>query len=346
MLNLTGIPSLDLLIGLAFIYLLLSLLCSAIQESIAGILNLRAKVLEKGIRNMLTGSTARPEGGEEGLVTGIWTHRLMQSLFKDKLVLGGKRKPSYIPPRTFALALFDTIDPEAAQPTIGPPAPGKTVPTVTPKSSHDVLAALRASVSDLPPAASGALLPLIDEARGDIDRARHNVEDWFDNTMARVSGWYKRQAQLILCVIALAVTIGLNADTLIIGQTLWKNDAVRSAVVGAATKQGGTGTTAPGSTTDLNKSANDVSAVQKLGVPMGWSQVARDPRHLAAKHWPGKLLGWFLTFAALSLGAPFWFDTLSRLSRLRSSGKPETPLPASGRGQPNERINPPPDRAL
>ena len=48
--------------------------------------------------------------------------------------------------------------------------------------------------------------------------------------------------------------------------------------------------------------------------------------------------GWLLTIAAISLGAPFWFDTLSRLSRLRSTGKPETPLPASGRGQTNERI--------
>jgi hypothetical protein len=48
--------------------------------------------------------------------------------------------------------------------------------------------------------------------------------------------------------------------------------------------------------------------------------------------------GWLLTVLALSLGAPFWFDTLSRLSRLRGSGKPETPLPASGRGQPGERV--------
>jgi hypothetical protein len=334
-LNLTGVASLDLLIGLAFIYLLLSLLCSAVQEAIAGMLNLRAKMLEKGIRNMLAGSP----NATTGLPADIWSHALMKSLFK------GNRKPSYVPPRTFALALLDTINPEASQPAVGPPAPGTTVPSVAHKSSHDVLAALRESISTLPEPAKNALLPLIDEARGDIDRARHNIEDWFDNSMARVSGWYKRQAQLILCVIALVVTIGLNADTLIMGQTLWKNDAVRSAVVGAATKQGGPGTTAPASTTDLNKAADDVSAVRKLGVPMGWSEAARDPRHLPGKHWPGKVLGWFLTFAALSLGAPFWFDTLSRLARLRNSGKPETPLPASGRGQPNERINPPPDRA-
>jgi hypothetical protein len=50
------------------------------------------------------------------------------------------------------------------------------------------------------------------------------------------------------------------------------------------------------------------------------------------------LSGWLLTILAVTLGAPFWFDTLGRLSRLRSSGKPETPLPATGSGKPNERI--------
>ena len=45
---------------------------------------------------------------------------------------------------------------------------------------------------------------------------------------------------------------------------------------------------------------------------------------------------------AISLGAPFWFDTLGRLSRLRSSGKPETPLPATGSGKATERILTPP----
>jgi hypothetical protein len=50
------------------------------------------------------------------------------------------------------------------------------------------------------------------------------------------------------------------------------------------------------------------------------------------------IAGWLLTIGAISLGAPFWFDTLSRFSRLRSSGKPEQPLPASAYGKPGERV--------
>jgi hypothetical protein len=335
--DLTGIPALDLLIGLSFIYLLLSLLCSAIQETIAGVFKLRAKNLEQGLRNMLDGCPDKSDD-VNALANRIWSQPLMKTLFK------GKRKPSYVPPRAFALSLLDTINPDAAKPTVGAAPAGGSVPTVAHKSSQDVLAALRQSATGLPQPAQGAVVRLIDEARGDIDRARHNIEDWFDDTMARVSGWYKRKAQIILCVIALFVTVILNADSLIIGQTLWKNDAVRSAVVSAATKQGGPGTTTPPTTADLNSTAKNVNDVEKLGVPMGWNKAARDPRHLDGKHWPGKVLGWFLTFAALSLGAPFWFDTLSRLSRLRNSGKPETPLPASGRGLPTERVPAPADR--
>jgi len=93
--------------------------------------------------------------------------------------------------------------------------------------------------------------------------------------------------------------------------------------------------------TDLNTAADAVDGVVKLGVPMGWPKAADDPRHVSFGSWRDGLhavVGWTLTIIAMALGAPFWFDTLSRLSRLRSSGKPETPLPAPGRGQPNERV--------
>ena len=160
--------------------------------------------------------------------------------------------------------------------------------------------------------------------------------------MARVSGWYKRKAQLILCLIALVVTVALNANTLTMGERLWKDPAVRAAVVQQATSSDVTGQT-PGSTPKerLDNAADNVDSVAKLGVPLGWSKNHEDPRHVSLtdlKSWVRVLGGWLLTFVAVSLGAPFWFDTLSRLSRLRNSGKPETPLPASGRGLPNERI--------
>src|SRR4029079_17989566 len=126
--------------------------------------------------------------------------------------------------------------------------------------------------------------------------------------------------------------ITINANTLTMGERLWKDPAVRGAVVGQATSV----SDSTRGSTDLNTAADAVDGVVKLGVPMGWPKAADDPRHVSFGSWRDGLhavVGWTLTIIAMALGAPFWFDTLSRLSRLRSSGKPETPLPAPGRGQ-------------
>ena len=50
-------------------------------------------------------------------------------------------------------------------------------------------------------------------------------------------------------------------------------------------------------------------------------------RHDVRLEWgPLSLLGWLITALAVKLGAPFWFDLLSTLVKMRASGKPaETP---------------------
>jgi hypothetical protein len=40
------------------------------------------------------------------------------------------------------------------------------------------------------------------------------------------------------------------------------------------------------------------------------------------------MFGWLLTAIAVSLGAPFWFDVLRRVSNIRNSG----PVPERGEG--------------
>jgi hypothetical protein len=353
--DLTGLPALDLAIGLAFIYLLLSLLASAVQEVIAGWLAMRAATLEKGLRNMLETDSGLPPGAAslppgpdapaQNLVDNLYAHPLIRSMYKQSwwplhrrgrgegTAWANGRLPSYIAPRSFALALFDTLAPNASSPDEDGKVP----------ESHDVIATVRGELvtMNIPAGVKHRLVTILDDARGDIDSFRQGLEAWFDDSMARVSGWYKRKTQLILLVLAVIVTVGVNANTLTIGERLWKDEHVRAAVVQRATSSDVTGKTAGATAKErLDNAANDVDSVAKLGVPIGWSGNGDDPRHVNFDDgkWIRVLGGWFLTFAAISLGAPFWFDTLSRLSRLRSSGKPETPLPASGRGQPAERV--------
>jgi hypothetical protein len=324
-------------------------LASAVQEAIAGLLAWRAANLEQGLRNMLAQGSV-PAAGD--IINKFYDHRLIRTLYKEgswphlsRASRPLKRKsrgpntpwkngrlPSYISPRSFALALMDTVAPNARKSENG-----------TVSESHDLIAKMRKEIKgagEIPNGAKDALISLLDDARGDIDAFRQRLEAWFDDTMARASGWYKRKAQLVLCILAAFIAVGLNANTLTIGERLWKDPAVRAAVVEQATSPEVTGQT-PGKDAKerLNNAANNVDDVAKLGIPIGWTSDESDPRHVDfGDNWIPIVGGWFLTFAAISLGAPFWFDTLSRLSRLRNSGKPETPLPASGRGQPDERV--------
>lgn len=48
-----GLPILEVTIGLSFVYLLLALICTAVNETIAGMTRRRACFLEKGINSLL-----------------------------------------------------------------------------------------------------------------------------------------------------------------------------------------------------------------------------------------------------------------------------------------------------
>lgn len=144
-----------------------------------------------------------------------------------------------------------------------------------------------------------------------LDGFRAQVEHAFDDAMERASGWYKRKVQVMVVILAAAVAIGGNVDSVRIANRLWNDAPLRAAVAAKAADQ-----------VDSQKAADAVDQVHQLQLPLGWG-AANAPKGIgeAALRIPG----WLITIAALSLGAPFWFDLLSRLVRLRGSGVPEPP---------------------
>jgi hypothetical protein len=93
-----GSTILEVAIGLLFVYLLLSLLCSAVAEYIEAKFNNRAKYLKEGITLLLNETT----GGGVDLAAQLYAHGLVRPFYRD-----GTKLPSYIPARTFALALWN-----------------------------------------------------------------------------------------------------------------------------------------------------------------------------------------------------------------------------------------------
>lgn len=276
-----GSTIIDVAIGLIFIYFLLSMISSQINELIAGWLRWRAKDLEKGVRHLL----ADPD-----LANKVWNHRLIQGL-------AGKegRAPSYIPANTFALALFDAIVPEGNQPT--------------------AIQALRAQVAKMPDySVKPALLSMMDAASQNMVETRVAVEKWFDAAMDRVTGVYKRRMQYLTLLVALLVTFIVGADSIAIANSLWHEPALRAAVAGAAqTSQAATGAAVP--TSPSQAIQDTVSTLSQLSLPIGWSAFPQD-----AWGWVQKVVGLLLTTLAVSLGAPFWYDLLKNVANLRSSG--------------------------
>lgn len=309
--NLSGSAALDVLIGLFFMYFLLSIVCSAINEGIAGIFSLRAKYLERGVRTLFVRDTN---------VREFYSHWRVRALMKPPgRIFRAPRKPSYLPSRTFALTLLDTF------------APPDDV-----AESHDLIARATRAVGPAPDDAEsrarpteivrGLLRDALEESRGDDDRFRAVLERSFDDTMERATGWYKRRIQLILFLLAVTLVGVMNADSFAVAQRLWKDDALRAAVVAQANnvvKAGG----ADCAKTDTNEPRTDAAAkcinqVNQYGLPLGWTH-ATSPHSFAGGF--GKLLGLLVTAFALTLGAPFWFDLLGKVAHIRGSGPPPEP---------------------
>lgn len=182
------------------------------------------------------------------------------------------------------------------------------------------LAQVATAVEQLPDALRKPLAVFVRDATGNLERFRGNLERWFDDAMDRVSGFYKRKVQLAVLAYAILVTAALNIDSVAFATRLWTDDLVRSAAVAAAERQ--QQDPASGATRLLEE-------VKELNLPLGWSSAdpLRDPPSGVAG-WLLKLLGLAVTVLALSLGAPFWFDLLSRVARLRSTGPPPPPASA------------------
>ncbi len=295
-----GSEVLEVAIGVVFVYLLLSLICSAISELMSRAFAMRSSNLEDAIRNLL----ADPSRAE-----ALYNHPLISGLAKrGKFDLRVRRagKPSYIPSRAFALALFDVVTDESAQ--------------------AQTLEQVRASVATLPRDLQRPLLNLIDAADGTLAGARKNVEAWFDDAMERASGWYKRKIELVVLGLAVGISILLNADTFTIVNALTQDGRLRAAVVAAA-EQAVRDKVAQGPEVTVQEVQKYQEQLYSLRLPFGWvanpDGKSRDPRRMpwTEVDWASKFLGLLFTTMALSLGAPFWFDMLNKLAGLRSTGK-------------------------
>jgi hypothetical protein len=283
----------DIAIGLILLYLVLSMLATVINEFIATQLKLRASTLKDGLEHILDDPNLRTAFYNNGLIaTG------------NNAVSGDH--VSYISGRTFALAVLGSLD------------PSKPVPAFA-DIENAVKAMPDSNIRD-------RLLAQLATAGSDVEKLRDNLARSFDNMMDRVSGIYKRFLKWISLGVGMVLAFAINADTIAVGSALWNDASLRAQMVQTASSfkapESSTGNVdVTGLTDAIKKSETDLRPV-----PIGWYDKTIPSNPLL---WLLKLVGLLLTGFAISLGAPFWFDLLSKFMNLRGAGPPPARTPAA-----------------
>ena len=283
---------LDVSIGLALMYLLLSLYCTIANEFIASLFKLRALNLRRGLKKIL-------DDGE--LLKAFDGTAVMKSMKR----VSGRIGPSYLPPERFTEALLDALKTKGGL------------------SESDLAKDLAGALDTLPIGADlkANLIGLARESAGKIDEFRDRTAAWFDDMMERGAGVYKRWVQLISFLIGLGLAVGLNADTIAVAKAIWSDTALRGQLVETATE-----------IVDQTGYLEDIASFKAINeelrpFPIGW-EGGLNWSTFVQSFSTQKAIGWLLTALAVSLGAPFWFDLLSKFTKLRGSGG----VPPKGNG--------------
>jgi hypothetical protein len=296
----SGMNMLDLFVGLISIYLVFGIVCTAIVEWVNQFLNLRSNNLEAALREMFSGELS----DQQSFVDAFYAHPLIRSLCsKDRK--GNLHKPSYIPPALVGRVVESLLI--ANQAAKGAGSMTDALPG-TPDGNQ-----LKAVVASY-----------VDEAKGDAEAFRKSVSVHFDMVMDRASGWFKRKTQVAAFYSAAVLVLVGNVDTLQIAQTLANNPAVRAEMVALANQLNTNGMADDAGVQASFEQARQ--AFESSTLRFGWHLPSANEG--AKSVWEhlldglAKVLGLLISIMAISLGAPFWFDTLQRVTKLRTSASP------------------------
>lgn len=373
----------DITIGLVFIYLILSLIASEIQELIATFLQWRAKHLKHSIELLLAGGSETEKSEFEKaqeLVQELYQDPLINTLNqqakgkveyllrenaknsdkKTKKALGNKQSaPSYLPSETFASSLLNALKiPQLITYVKHPSDEFKTDLYMILASYKELKTGINDPNSesykiikqvygdfdqkfidfvnnDLPDYVPNNLITSlgiigqrsrikIDDLTEEVNQFKNEVETWFDRSMDRASGVYKRNAKGVAILIGILVAVLTNTDTFHLAKRLSQDSVIRSAITQSASQR-----------TDFIKDPEARREIEKVlgdaSIPIGWQNINQqfdldtegsNSGNVLLIIWQGfKLIcGWILSGLAVAMGAPFWFDILNKVINVRNAG--------------------------
>lgn len=280
----------EVAIGLFAAFFAVSLMASAMVEAGAALFRKRSKDLAVVLDTMMSsGST----GAIDLRATSVWkvyevAARRKRGWRKDT----DRRTPSYLSARSFADGVIEGL--------VSAKTGAQTV--------VDVIATLPAG-----PLRS-RLEMLTAEVGDDLLAVKSGLESWFDDTMDRLEGAYRRWSQWLLLALGLLFAVVLNVSSIRIVDALWNDAVLREAVAGSA--ESITGGPCPAATPQCSaeeKLEQAITTLDGLKLPVGWGDGWSKESGVL---WT--LVGIVPTGLAVMLGADFWFGLLTRLLNARA----------------------------
>lgn len=277
---------LEVAIGLALIYYVLSLVVSYLSSKVLQWTETRAATLEAGLADLLK---------DPALLQSIWEHPLVRLLRPQRLSLVGSVKKTLkveeIASDTFSLVFLSALTTGVA-----------TQPT---------LADIQQAIAGLPDGdLKKSLTEMLHSGVATVQEMRSRIERWFDDMMMGVSALYKQHARRIVIFISLAVTLLLGVDSIRLARFLYLEPIARNALVEQANQiveqQGAAD----------QQALKYLAELQASEIPLIWSA----PLPANPQEWLLKILGLLITWGAIAQGASFWYQNLKKLREV-TTGK-------------------------
>lgn len=290
---------LEVVTGMVFTFLLLSLLSTTVNELISSLRGWRGYYMEQGLKRLLAYQD------DPAVFDRFRNNPLYRQLRQSKIPLRISTAPNYLSGRNFVHILVHVLQQKDR----------------VPEQVDELIGSLPAD-SEL----RKVLEQLRSEGHATLEAYKARLNEWFEDVMGQVSGWYRRHLQFVTVLVGLTIAVGLNADSFMIYQHLSENAAARSALSTLAADYAGPRDTLglPGTPADGKSPAEQVG--QLVGsrefkemsniLGLGWRQ-----EHGSAdwQVWLRRFFGWLITAFAISLGAPFWFDVLKKVVSMGSN---------------------------
>lgn len=332
-------PLLDVAIGLTLIYAFLSLLVSELTERITTFLQWRANYLQRGIMLMF-GEPLEvrhdPDQFKQTITGKLYNSSLIASVAHSSRRTWRSVGPSYLSSLVFADALLEVLYflPKIEQQTI--PDQQRS------QQDNDELARFIATVdqsNELPPRLKDNLQRLAYRARmkakatkPQMEQLRYEIARWYEHSMARLSGTYRRNVKASTIVIGFVVAILINTDSLYILRRISENSATRSIIIQNVAQ-------IQGCQEDLSSEQcmnRMMNLLDSTTMPIGWHPI-NFQQQFPQFNWFYLLratIGWLLTGIAISMGSRFWFQILEQFVSVRETG--EKPISSEEKESSNE----------